>query len=272
MNDQPVNLRPYGEIPPARQVGPLVVYDDLALANQRAQWKLIQWRQGNNQDEPAGRALLWPIALMAIALGELAGSLALGLMYGVSSILILSAPIAAVLFGHGALAVSRSGARSPTDCMREFVHCINRADFRRAYRLLAAVDKDSYLRAAPSAARHDPLSVKRYSFDSVASFAAYWRAARVLGPSSRLVLKASSDVQMLGDGIARVTLRVHVYRSVRMEREDHGYPVTRLLLRHGDEWRIFDGEVLNLAELNLNWVPAILSSNEGQVSQAPLTS
>jgi hypothetical protein len=157
---------------------------------------------------------------------------------------------------HGWRVLARSRARSPMDCVREFAHCIRRADLHRAYGLIAPVDRDNYTRAAPSAAEHDPVSVKRFAFDSRASFVSYWRSASAPGPASRLILRATGQMQLIGPDMALVELEIHVQRSMRLEREKRALTIHKLVLRHSDEWRVFNGEVAGADELDLGWLRA----------------
>ena len=254
-----MDLNPYGHVPPARRNGPIVTYDDPALAVARAHYKLQQWLDGRNLDEPVGPAIWWPSLVMVCGFAELAFGAAFWWKLGTPGPMLLSGPLGVYLLIHGWGTITRSRARTPRDCIREFIHCIHRADLHRAWGLVAPVDRDNYTRAAPSASEHDPVSVKRFAFDSRASFAAYWRSARSLGPASRLKLKSAGRVQHLSPDIALVSVEVHVQKSLHLERERRALDVVKIVLRHGDEWRVFDGEVASAAELDPQWLRQLLA-------------
>jgi hypothetical protein len=266
-----MDLRPYGHVPPARRVGPIVTYDDPTLAVARAHYKFQQWLDGRNMDEPIGAAVWWPSLVMVCGFAELAFGAAFWWELGTPGPMLLSGPFGVYLLIHGWHTIARSRARTPLDCMREFIHCVHRGDLHRAWGLVAPVDRDNYTRAAPSAAEQDPVSVKRFAFDSRASFAAYWRAARSLGPASRLRLRAGTLVQNIAPGVALITVEVHVQRSMRLEREKRSLEVVKLLLRHGSEWRVFDGEVAPAAELDPQWLRQMLAARPQQAPQAAVS-
>lgn len=254
-----MDLNPYGHIPPARSIGPIVSYDDPALAISRAQYKLQQWRAGNNTDDPVGTAVWWPGLVLVCGAAELLFGAAYLVVMNTPAPLLISGPLGLYLLFYGWRVIARSRARTPQDCVREFVHCIQRADLNRAWSLVAPVDRDNYTRAAPTLARRDPLSVKRFAFDSRTGFAAYWRAARSLGPASRLRLSAGR-VQMLAPGIALVVVEVMVQATMRLQSGKRTLDVRKLVLQHGNEWRVFDGEVASAAELDHQWLAALLSA------------
>jgi hypothetical protein len=254
-----MDLRPYGHVPPARRNGPIVTYDDPALAVARAHYKLQQWLDGRNLDETVGTAIWWPALVMVCGFAELTFGTAFLLELGTPGPMLLSGPFGVYLLIHAWRTMARSRARTPRDCIREFIHCIQRADLHRAWGLVAPVDRDNYTRAAPSASEQDPTSVKRFAFDSRASFAAYWRNARSLGPASRLRLRTTGGVQHLTPDIALVGIEVHVQKSLRLERERRALNILKIVLRHGSEWRIFDGEVASAAELDPQWLRQLIA-------------
>jgi len=254
-----LNLRPYGEVPPARRTGPLWVYDDPALATSRAAYKLRQWLDGGARDKPIGAAVWWPGLVATCGLAELAFGAAFWWNFGTPGPMLLTGPLGIFLLLYAARTITRSRARNPLDCMREFVHCIQRADLSRAYRLVSPLDRDNYTRATPSARELDPLSVKRFAFDSPAGFFSYWRAARSLGPATRLRLLATGHVQMLRPDAALVGVEVHLQQSMRLQTERKALSLHKLVLRHGPEWRVFDGEVAGHPDLDNQWLTAALS-------------
>jgi hypothetical protein len=254
-----MDLNPYGHVPPARKTGPIVTYDDPALAISRAQYKLQQWRDGANTDQPVGTAVWWPALVLVCGATELVFGSAYLLLANTPAPLLVSGPLGLYLLVYGWRVIARSRARTPQDCVREFVHCIQRADLSRAWLLVAPVDRDAYTRAAPSLAERDPVSVKRFAFDSRTGFAAYWRAARSLGPASRLRLTAGR-VDMLAPGVALVNVEVMVQATMRLQSGKRTLDVRKLVLQHGNEWRVFDGEVASYAELDQQWLAADLAA------------
>jgi hypothetical protein len=262
-----MDLRPYGLVPPPRRNGPIVTYDDPTLAMARAHYKLQQWLDGRNADQSVGAAVWWPSLVMVCGFAELAFGAAYLWTMDTPAPLLLSGPLGIYLLIYGSRTIARSRARTPVDCVREFVHCVQRADLHRAWALVAPVDRDSYTRAAPSVAENDPVTVKRFAFDSRASFAAYWRAARALGPATRLRLVAGQRVEHLGPGIAVVSIEVNVQKTMRLQSEARTLDIRKLVLRHGNEWRVFDGEVASAAELDPQWLRQALAA---RLQRAPL--
>jgi hypothetical protein len=254
-----LNLRPYGHVPPARPLGPLFAYDDPALAASRAEYKLKQWIEGQNTDQPIGAAVWWPALVAVCGFAELGFAIAFWWAMGTPGPMLLSGPLGIFLLVYSARTITRSRARTPLHCMREFVHCIERSDLNRAWKLLTPLDRDNYNRAAPSASRHDPLSVKRYAFDSATSFISYWRASKTLGPATRLKLRAGHELKRIHDDAALVQVEVHLQRSMRLQSETRALTITKLVLRHGQEWRVFDGEVAPSPELDATWALKLLA-------------
>ncbi|MCA8912658.1 MAG: hypothetical protein KDB82_13220 [Planctomycetes bacterium] len=250
-------------MPDARKVGPMFVYDDVEVARQRAAWKLNRWLDGENYDDPVGqnRRFLW--------LAVLAGAV---LIFDIAMVshfvgpspfaLLLTAAGPTYVFVRLLVAFAQSSVDTPLNCVRDFVRNANRGANTRAWKLLTPQDRDNYTRAAPSVVEQDPVSVKRFAFDSRASFAAYWRAARALGPATRLWLEATKTVQFIRPTLAVVNVNIHTQRTMRLQRQTLAYVVRKVVVRYGDEWRIFDGEVLSGAEMHVNWVNEVLQARK----------
>jgi hypothetical protein len=251
-------------VPEARKLGPIHVYDDTGLAQQRAEWKLARWLNGERFDDPVGRNKRYLLSAFVGGLVLTGYVTASFIEWGFVLPLAVVSLVPLYVLVSALRNFTRSSAESPQDCVREFVNCVNRGMRRRAWRLLTPLDRDNYTRAAPSAGEHDPASVKRFAFDSRGAFAGYWRAARALGPATRLALVATPELLFMTPDIAVVGVQIHVQRTMRMQRNTLAFVLRKLVLRYGNEWRIFDGEVLSAAEMDVNWVNNVLLAHKSQ--------
>ena len=254
MDEPDLNLRPYGEVPRGRKVGPIWVYDDAAVSVARAQAKLNAWLGGAREDEPAGRAVWWPAVVGVASVALIAFGAVLFLYSGTPCAALMTWPLGFGLLAYALKVWSQSAPATPEYCAREFAKAIERADYTRAFQLLAPTDKDAYQRPVPTGKERDPADVQRLAFDSVASFTRYWAIARALSASDRLTLKAADKARILAPGVAVVTFKMSVVRSMRLQNIAPFAPVGKILLRYGNEWRIFDGEMLSAAENDNRWI------------------
>lgn len=254
MIEPELNLRPYGEIPRGRQAGPIWLYDDPALSVARAQAKLGAWLEGARDDHPAGRAVWWP-ALVGVISGSLVafGTILL-LVTGNPCVAMLTWPAGFGLMAYALKVWANSAPNTPERCAREFAKAIERADYTRAHRLLAPVDKDAYLRPVATGKQRDPAQIQRLAFDSVTSFTKYWAATRALGASDRLTMSVNAPPRELSPGLVVVPFKVSVVRSLRLQNIAPQVIANKILLKYGNEWRVFDGELLSAAEQDNRWI------------------
>ena len=249
-----VNLRPYGEMPEARQAGPFWVYDIPDVSTARAEAKLAHYLASPRSDAAAGRAGSWPFVVGVVGAAFLTFGAVVVVLSKVVAAGVLAMPVGAGLVIYAFRVWSGSSPDSPFVCASEYVKAIERGDFPRAYKLLAPVDRDTYTRAAPTEKEKDPRSIAWLPFDIEGSFTKYMAGARALGPSARLRMSASRQIHQLHPDLFIVPVKLTVLRTMKLEGEPQTLTVNKIVVRYGDEWRIFDGEVASAAELHNRWI------------------
>jgi hypothetical protein len=259
---------------------------DATLARARAKYQEILERQVPLR--PAGffaGRILWHIFFLIMP-GATLGLIALGLFSealeeGQPGYYLICAPVAvlaAVCLGYGMAGIAGSKASSPKKALLLFFRLIGRGRFEASHKLVIPNDFDSFPRFFPDepglglSPPTDPLF-----FDDFEEYKDYWRAlvrfktapyclvkiknfrAELVTPDLmicdfRLMLGINTSLWFLfilfpwGGLLLAIIIDLATRRRVTRD-------MTKVLVRVGDEWHLFNGAWCEHDETDLSWLP-----------------
>lgn len=261
MGPSHINTRPYGEAP--REISRLgiSVLEVPGAGVARAREKLKAYLAGDIDSPPIGKAYRW--ASLPVAKGAALVAFSLATAFELKAFATFPFTLIGLwIIIYGLRGWWISGPVTPYRCIREYVHCIERGDFGRAHRLLSPLDLDASPRSAPSAAGHRVNPNHLYPFIDKRDFARYWKSAKALALSKRLKLKVPSQPQRMTDDIYLAPVQLNFLKTLGTVQGSDGRPLRtiafKLLLRYGDEWRVFNGEVAGEEEVSDEWIRDLL--------------
>lgn len=274
-NFAPDHLRPYGV---ATLAGMPVATSPEALsaAIDRARQKLETAR--TKPPLPAGADLKRTVLAAVLALfAALVPGLFLGGFISMGSsawsgILITGMLVAAVLLSP-VLAYLGSVPRKPRTTFEQYFRCLSRGAYDRARALLLNADCDSFPRFQPVVSGLGRPSGRPLSFDGPTYFRAYWSdLLRWRRPcychvsfKGLKVTQISPDLATV-EGELKFTMNTSLWALLVLvicmlawivdlaTRTTVVVPVRKLLVRVGNEWHIFNGELMGADEHDLSWI------------------
>lgn len=274
MAGEPLNLRPYGDSltggGPAAQPGTFE-----AAAQDRAMRKLNHWRAGLGGDRPAGPNLLClmiallftlvPVGIFGLlpvwvaAKGIAVGALELGMF--VATFVVVSA----------ALCYLQTRPTSPKRTLNEFYRSLGRGQTKRAQKLVLPPDLDEFPRYQPHLPDLGEPTTLAYHFDDPTGFRAYWNGLVRAQTWPYCHVKISKlEEREIAPGIVVVDFELHLIMNTRLifvvlviaviidllTRRTVRVPMRKVLVKVGNEWRLFNGEWMGYDEHDLNWARA----------------
>lgn len=271
----PQNLRPYGG-PNSPNLPPVDPGSMQELVLQRARDKLEIAR---TVEAPAagpdiGRTLRY--ALLALFLGLLPGLLGIAMLTG-------SRPEpggAMIAFAFAALpwlipvfVYVLSVPSSPARALKGYLKALGRGSYSRASVLVVDGDKDSFARVQPYIDRLGMPTPVPHRFDTATSFESYWKGLLRWRPPCYCLVKVSGvKVTPLRDDLALVECQVRFMMNSSLwslmflvigifaiiidavTRTTVTLPLRKVMVRTGNEWRVFNGELMGADEHDLRWL------------------
>lgn len=266
----PLGAKPEEALPPG-------LAEAAARAVERAKANMARFKAGEGHTPPVGtRLTLNDVDYVFFLIGAIPLSIAAyaafnGIVTGQSGLFAVAAFVSffGLLFvGLGVLNALYWAPTTPERALKQFYRCIRLSMARTAARYVVPLDFDDSERPNPVALGAGQFVPVENGLADAAAMKRYWREvlkALKLQPTSFLfqgvlVLPVNDDVV-----VAKVSLRsttisawsavtaiggVYVTNNRDME-------LTRLVVRDGTEWRLWSGEWLSLAELDLNWLKEI---------------
>lgn len=275
MSGQP-NLRPYGDSwGNNAQSAPGGSLEEQALS--RASQKLALVRSGRSGDEPAGLdlMLLLPSFLLALLLGAplmFFGVMVMvnarngavgGLMLLVFGLLFMLIPLVVYL---------QTRLSTPKGALLSFYKSLARGRNKRARKLIVRPDLDQFPRFQPMIADLGTPTNYPRGFNDERAFGDYWRELLLSGsmPYCLAAVKGVRETPISAD-VMLVDFELKLIMNTRMwlllflvigllaaiidlaTRKTVTVPMRKVLVRVGEEWRIFSGEWQGYEEFNLDW-------------------
>ena len=277
VNEQPINLRPYGDAwAKTGSVVPSGSIEESAIA--RAVAKLDDVRTGRSGDTAAG-----PDMRSVAITGVLASLISFPLLVGFYFLIQRSDSRvgALIMFGIALLLLSipvigfvTSRPDSHVRCLKQFYRMLAHGRHDRARRLVIKSDLDGWPRYQPMITNLGRPTNAPRPFQNVQAFRDFWnellrshsspyciaRVSRVLvtpiAPDLALVdykLKLIMNSSMWGlmflvIGIFALLLDIATRKVVKVDKR-------KLLVKVGDEWRIFSAEWQGYEEFDTSWLP-----------------
>jgi len=269
MNDAP--LTPYGHSAPGvRYSGPPQDH------HQRAQQKLQSIRSGASGDAPVSFPtarivrisilmlfLASPFMLISFAMG-MDGELGVALVVSLFWIAALSVPVVMAL---------RSSTKQPVRALREYYRELSAGRHQRAREILTLADQDHAPRVQPYVANLGSPTGYGYSFDDPNGFQLYWDGLlRSHVWPYCLPRVTRTHVTELAPDVVLVRFRLQMMMNTRLwvlafliigifaivadavTRKTVKADLCKVLVRVGDEWKVFNGEWQGYDELDLAWL------------------
>ena len=181
--------------------------------------------------------------------------------------------------------VFRPKARSPECALKTFYKSLGKGRFKHAHKLVFEPDRDESLRYPPAVTNMGRPTGRAYSFANGLGFAEYWKSLIHTHPWPYCIAKVSDvNVQQVTPRIAvasyRLRLRMNtkfwwllllgslffigalllwaimaaVLDQVTSKRVD--FLMQKVLVKVGDEWRVFNGEWHGPEDVDLSWFMA----------------
>lgn len=270
----PTNLRPYGY---AYGNAPVQAGTAEEAALRRAADKLQQVRGGYAGDVAAGfnkRNFAGAAALSAVpaALFVLLAIAALNSEGGAVAALVLMIPV--VFFtGIPLLILLRSRPSTPKVALTEFYRAVAKDRTDRALALLTNADRDDTTRRQPLIANLGQPSGYPLPFGDKQAFARYWSELLRSHTAPYCLVKLSKvRVQQLAPDVAVVDFRLTLTMNTQLwwllilvallialivdlaTRKVVKADLRKVLVKVGDEWKLFNGEWQGYEEYDLRWL------------------
>jgi hypothetical protein len=175
--------------------------------------------------------------------------------------------------------IFRSRPRTPQAALLEFYRTLSRGESKRALALLTNADRDSSTRIQPKIAELGRPNGYPLPFSDPNAFAAYWNELLRTHPAPYCVVRMSNvQVQQIAPDVAVVdykltlTMNTSLYYLLillgillgvllafaidAMTRKVVKADLRKVLVRVGDEWKLFNGEWQGYEEYDLRWLAA----------------
>jgi hypothetical protein len=268
-------LTPYGYTVPG-YAAPMQQQGVAAVVPQRAADKLERIRAGVSGDMPTP----FPTGRI-VGIGLLMAVLSLPFfLLGGASISEGEPLIAMILFpfGFAALAVPvvmvlRARSNNPAGVLRAYYRALSRGQHKRARELVTRADLDSFPRFQPLIHKLGRPTGMPLPFESENSFAHYWNELLRSSPSPYCVVRVSKVEQTeLAPDVVLVTFRIRLIMNSSLwlllifvalilaiivdlaTRRTVKADVSKLLVKVGDDWKVFNAEWQGLEEIDLGWL------------------
>ena len=268
---QPNNLRPYGY---AGTSGTPAAGGDPAVVIQRATAKFHAARTGAVQ--PAGADVPATILVSLLALVPTLlfglGAYAFAADRNPAGALILAA-IALAFMSMPVLVHATTRPSNPKAAFKAFLRAVARGRLKRARRLVIDADLDDFPRVQPIVPELGRPTGMAHAFFDEQSFKGYWKGLlRWRQPCYCLVGFKDLQVTQVSPYIALVEARVKFTMNTSLwlllitvalliavlvdiaTQTRVVVPVRKVLVRVGDEWRIFNAELMGADEHDLSWL------------------
>lgn len=253
MTETGTSLRPYGQaLSINRRLG-LHFGDpqrDPALARAKAKLGTAC------ADPPLGPPVLANVIRLGMAISLASGGLAATMVWEKAQAAIYPGVLCAlVLTLYSLYALVAGRPKTPVHAAREWLRCIQNHEWGRAHRLVVAADRDPWLRCPPSLAEANLGPERAEVFGDLRGFRKYWLRTLIQGVRTRLRLRAARDLapMKLSDDLWAVPLELRIEPAVYAGKLPW-QPFAKLVVRCGNEWRMFSGELSAPEEANLSWV------------------
>lgn len=276
MNEQPINLRPYGDAwASTGSVVPSGSIEETAIA--RAIAKLEDVRTGRSGDSAAGPDMR-SVAITGVLASLISFPLLMGFYFMIQEAdsrvaALIMLVIALMLLSIPVISFVTSRPDSHTRCLKQFYRMLAHGRHDRARQLVVRSDLDGWLRYQPMISNLGRPTNAPRPFQNVDAFRSYWnellrsqsspyciaRVSRVqvtpIAPDValvdfrlRLIMNTSLwAVMFLVIGIFAFILDVITRKVVKVDKR-------KLLVKVGDEWRIFSAEWQGYEEFDTAWL------------------
>lgn len=272
---QPINKRPYGNVH-AGPSGPASSFEEAAL--HRAQAKLAAVRGNTSGDAPVGYnyAAVIPLAVL---------SAIPGLLFLVGAVAMLTdkrpSPGGAAFFGFMALfflampvlGLLTSRPDSPKRALKQFYRDVGRGKHERALKLVTNADKDGFQRRQPQIGNLGQPSGYPFQFANKEQFAGFWNELLRTHPLPYCFARLSNvSVTEHGPDVAIVEYDLTLTMNTQLwfmliliawiialivdlaTRKVVKVRLRKVLVKVGDEWKLFNGEWQGYEEMDLRWL------------------
>lgn len=276
MEDQP-NLRPYGVKGMRADISSISTDNDF-WAN-RARAKLAAFRKNRDSEKPAGRntVFVWTVfavcALVASPFVYVIGMLLITPEANLEIAALFAIPpvLLATVF---VMVFVRTKPSSPKKALFEYFLAVCRRRHKRARSLILTHDMDGTERQTPHIDGLGKPTGTSYRFDIDGEFKGYWRELVLDQPMAAAGVRISNvQVNNITPDLAIATFRIRMVRNTQLwvflifvlgifaliimvatnKRTDA--TITKLLVRVGNEWKLFSGEWQGQDEFDLSWIP-----------------
>lgn len=283
MNERPpqnppaagINKRPYGNVH-STGGAPAGSFEEAAL--QRAQTKLAAVRSQAAGDAPVGfnYAGVIPAAILCAIPGLLLLWGAIAIMTGkrpepIAAIMLVV--FALVFLGLPMLALLTSKPDSPKRALKLFYRAIGRGKHERALRLVTNADKDDFPRRQPLMQNLGRPSGYAFQFANNQQFAGFWNELCRTHPLPYCITRVSSvsvteprpDVAIVEYDLT-LTMNTQLWFLLIVvawiialvvdlaTRKVVRVRLRKVLVKVGEEWKLFNGEWQGYEEMNLSWL------------------
>lgn len=271
----PQNLRPYGG-PHAPNLPPVDPGSMQELILQRARDKLEIARTVPGPIAGPDIVRTARFALLALILGLLPGLLGVAMLTGnrpEPGGAMIAFAIAALPWLIPVFVYVLSIPSSPVRALKGYLRALGRGSYSRARILLLDADRDSFARVQPFIDKLGMPTPMPHRFDNAELFDSYWKGLLRWRPPCYCMVNVSKvKVTQLRDDVALVECQVRFIMNSSLwslmflvigifaiiidlaTRTTITMPLRKVMVRSGNEWRVFNGELMGADEHDLRWL------------------
>ncbi|MHC4840441.1 MAG: hypothetical protein ACYTDT_05690 [Planctomycetota bacterium] len=245
------------------------------FAMDRARAKLEQTRAGHSLDKSAGKALgqLSSFLVLNVVLTLFFGFLAYGLSSKNLTASGIMTAIVVLLWGAFVLAFNASAPTSPKATITQFFKALGNGKFKRSRELTISADLDNTGRVMPYVEKLGAPSRAQHDFSVPMQYEGYWNGMlRDFSNPYCWVKIHGVKVNELRDDVVVVNFKARFMRNTRnyqllfllvgvlafvidaATRKTTKVELQKVLIRVGDEWKVFSGDWQGYDEVHHDWL------------------
>jgi hypothetical protein len=162
---------------------------------------------------------------------------------------------------------------TPVRALKSYLQALGRGSYKRANALVLEADRDAMDRFQPVIDKLGQPTPAPHRFDDPASFTAYWKGLLCWRPPCYCQVRISQvQVTQLREDMALVECRVRFVMNTSLwllsfllvgvvaiildiiTRSTVTLPLRKVMVKTGNEWRVFNGELMGADEHDLRWL------------------